>query len=200
MNPHLQSNPSSAMSDSSNMPDPQLLAAVAAGDQNAFAHLYERFEKRAFQYALSIVRDRSVAEEVLVDTMTSVWQGASRFGGESLVSTWLLGITRHKALDALRRTAKSRRNDPLDEELVDQQDTPAQVADRESTASVTRRALAQLSPDHQEILRLAFFEEVPYEDIARLLSIPLNTVKTRVYYAKQQLKRSLEAKPQPERA
>ena len=55
-----------------------------------------------------------------------------------------------------------------------------------------RRALSQLSQDHQEVLRLAFFEELPYEEIALLLEIPDNTVKTRVFYAKQQLRRVLE--------
>ena len=56
----------------------------------------------------------------------------------------------------------------------------------------TRQAMSMLSGDHQEILRLAFYEELPYEEIASLLSIPVNTVKTRVYYAKQQLKKCLE--------
>ncbi len=59
-------------------------------------------------------------------------------------------------------------------------------------AGLTQRALAALSRDHQEILRLVFYEELPYEDIATLLAIPTNTVKTRVFYAKQQLKRQLE--------
>ncbi len=175
------------------MPDHELLAAVAAGDRSAFERLYERFEKRAFQYALSIVRDRFVAEEVLVDAMTSVWHGAARFGGQSQVSTWILGIARHKALDALRRKMRSSQDEPLEEsgELVDPLDTPAQSAERSSTSDLARRALALLSADHQEIVRLAFFEELPYEDIATLLSIPVNTVKTRVHYAKQHLKRHL---------
>jgi RNA polymerase sigma-70 factor, ECF subfamily len=175
------------------MPDHELLTAVAAGDQSAFERLYERFEKRAFQYALSIVRDRFVAEEVLVDAMTSVWHGAGRFNGQSQVSTWILGIARHKALDALRKHAKNRQDDPLEEsgELVDELETPAESLERASSANLTRRALGLLTADHQEILRLAFFEELPYEDIAALLSIPLNTVKTRVHYAKQHLKRHL---------
>jgi RNA polymerase sigma-70 factor, ECF subfamily len=190
------------MADTSSMPDHELLAAVAAGDQSAFERLYERFEKRAFQYALSIVRDRFVAEEVLVDAMTSVWHGASGFTGQSQVSTWILGIARHKALDALRRSARNRRNEPLEDspELADETQTTAEALDRASGAQATRRALARLSQDHQEILRLAFFEELPYEDIAALLAIPVNTVKTRVYYAKQQLKRCLGELAQPEHA
>jgi RNA polymerase sigma-70 factor (ECF subfamily) len=55
-----------------------------------------------------------------------------------------------------------------------------------------RSAIDKLSREHQEVLRLVFYEELPYEEIAALLKIPLNTVKTRVYYAKQQLKLRLE--------
>jgi RNA polymerase sigma-70 factor (ECF subfamily) len=55
-----------------------------------------------------------------------------------------------------------------------------------------RQALSALSADHQEMLRLVFYEALPYEDIAQLLNIPENTVKTRVFYAKQQLKRRLD--------
>lgn len=190
------------MADLSSMPDPELLAAVARGDQSAFECLYERFEKRTFQYALSIVRDRFVAEEVLVDAMTTVWHGAGGFNGHSQVSTWILGIARHKALDALRRAARSKNNDPLEDnpELPDATETAAETLDRATVADQTRQALARLSSDHREILRLAFFEELPYEDIAALLAIPVNTVKTRVYYAKQQLKRTLAATTSPEPA
>jgi RNA polymerase sigma-70 factor (ECF subfamily) len=62
---------------------------------------------------------------------------------------------------------------------------------RQQLASVTQRALAKLSPEHQEVLRLVFYEDLPYDEIAVLLSIPANTVKTRVYYAKQHLKQQL---------
>jgi RNA polymerase sigma-70 factor (ECF subfamily) len=65
-------------------------------------------------------------------------------------------------------------------------------ATRAEEASHLHKALGSLSREHQEVLRLVFFEELPYVDIARLLAIPLNTVKTRVYYAKQQLKLRLE--------
>lgn len=182
------------MTDPSSMPDRELLTAVAAGDEAAFERLYQRYERRAYQYALSIVRDRTVAEEVVVDAMTSVWHGASGFAGESQVSTWILGIARHKALDALRRGAKRAHNATLEDcpELPSEAETPAETADRVSSTRLARRAMAMLSPDHQEILRLTFFEELPYEEIAVLLSIPGNTVKTRVYYAKQQLKRCIE--------
>lgn len=69
---------------------------------------------------------------------------------------------------------------------------------RDELAAVTQRALAVLSREHQEILRLVFYEELPYEEISVLLRIPINTVKTRVFYAKQRLKEQLERMGQRE--
>lgn len=178
------------MADSEGMSDRDLLAATAAGERSAFEQLYRRHEQRVYQYALSFVRDRSLAEDVLIEAMTSVWDGAGNFAGDSQVSTWILGIARHKALDVLRRRARRSEEDALEDspDLASENETPAEVAERDSSQSLARQAMAHLSDDHQEILRLAFFEELPYEEIAALLAIPANTVKTRVYYAKQQFR------------
>lgn len=192
--PGLGSNPPRTVTDSEGVPDRDLLAAGAAGDRAAFERLYLRHERRVYQYVLSIIRDRQAAEEVVVDSMTSVWKDAGRFAGNSRVSTWILGIARHKALDVLRKRARRGVEMPLDEahDLATEQESPVDAVDRVSSASLARRAMAQLSAEHQEILRLAFFEELAYDEIASLLSIPANTVKTRVYYAKQQFRHFVE--------
>jgi RNA polymerase sigma-70 factor (ECF subfamily) len=70
---------------------------------------------------------------------------------------------------------------------------------RKQVTSLTQQALRALSHEHQEVLRLVFYEELPYEEIAILLSIPTNTVKTRVYYAKQRLKLQLKELGQGQR-
>ncbi|HEV7715174.1 MAG TPA: sigma-70 family RNA polymerase sigma factor [Steroidobacteraceae bacterium] len=174
--------------------DSDLLAAVAKADMAAFEALYRLYEKRVYQYAYTFVRDRAAAEEVAVDTMTAVWHGAAGFAGQSRASTWILGIARHKALDAVRKGARQSREVALEEaaQVADASPMPADTIATSQTGQFTRRAMAALTPDHQEILRLVFFEELPYEEIAALLAIPANTVKTRVYYAKQQLKQHLE--------
>jgi RNA polymerase sigma-70 factor (ECF subfamily) len=83
---------------------------------------------------------------------------------------------------------------PLDEvvELPGQLDGPIETMNRTQVAGIMQKALKKLSRDHQEIMRLVFYEEMPYEEIASLLSIPENTVKTRVYHAKRQLKQLLD--------
>lgn len=180
--------------------DPALLAEIVAGSQVAFERLYRLYETRVFQYISTLVCNSALAEEIVGDTMMAVWRGAGTFSGSSRVSTWIFGIARHKALDALRRTGRTQREVDLDgaANLATSDDSPFDQVQRGQTESLTKQALATLSPDHQEILRLVFYEELPYEEIATLLSIPTNTVKTRVFYAKQQLKRHLEKLGQKE--
>jgi RNA polymerase sigma-70 factor, ECF subfamily len=182
------------LSDQAAAKDIDLLAAAGSGDPAAFELLYDRYERRVYNYVRSFVRQPALAEEVVIDTMLAVWHGARSFTQASRVSTWILGVARHKALDAVRKAGRQGADLPLDqaETLVDPAESPVDGIDRNLNAQLMQRAIAQLSTDHQEILRLAFYEDLPYAEIAALLAIPDNTVKTRVYYAKQQLKGCLE--------
>ena len=174
-------------------PDSDLLAAVASGEQSAFERLYKLYEQRVYQYVCTLVYDSTLAEEIVGDTMLAIWRGAGTFARTSRVSTWIFGIARHKALDAMRRAGRQQREASLDEgaDLEYPQESPIEGVHRRQMAAVTQNAISQLSPEHQEVLRLVFYEELPYDEIAALLSIPTNTVKTRVYYAKQHLKQQL---------
>jgi len=181
--------------------DSDLLAAMAGSDASAFERLYQLYEKRVYQYVRTLINDPTLAEEVVVDTMMAVWRGAGSFSHSSRASTWIFGIARHKALDALRRAGRHHHDVALDEalELPNAQESPAESVNRKQVTSLTQQALRTLSREHQEVLRLVFYEELPYEEVAVLLSIPTNTVKTRVYYAKQRLKHQLKQFGQGER-
>ena len=171
-----------------------LVAQVAAGDVHAFETLYQRYEKRVYHYIATFLRDHSLAEEVVGEVMLALWRDARHFAHRSRISTWILGIARHKALDAVRRNGRAAHTAiPMDDlpDLPSPEETALDSIQREQLGTAMRHALSALSADHQEILRLVFYEELPYEDIALVLSIPENTVKTRVFYAKQQLKRHL---------
>jgi RNA polymerase sigma-70 factor (ECF subfamily) len=173
--------------------DQDLLTAVARGDRSAFERLYCSYERRVFHYVYTLVADASLAEEIVSDTMFAVWRGAGTFASTSRVSTWIFGIARHKALDAVRRSRPRQREVELDGAvtLPHPQEHPEEGVLRNQLAKLTQRGMAALTREHQEILRLVFYEEQPYEEISTLLGIPPNTVKTRVYYAKQRLKEQL---------
>ena len=173
----------------------ELLASVAGGHMAAFEELYRQYDKRVFRYICTFLHDRAAAEEALSDTMLAVWQGAGSFSHTSRISTWIFGIARHKALDAMRRNVRRQQEVELDTaaDLAHPGTNPIDQIEREQVAVMTKKAIDRLSQDHREILYLVFYEELPYEDIALLLAIPVNTVKTRVFYAKQQLKQHLSS-------
>jgi len=171
-----------------------LIAAIAAADRGSFERLYALYERRVFQYALTLVRDAATAEEVVIDTLLAVWDGAARFSRSSRVSTWIFGIARHKALDAVRRAGRGGRRVPIEEaaQIAAAEPGPDDLTHQRTLEAALNGVIQGLSPEHREVLHLAFFEDLPYEQIATLLAVPLNTVKTRVYYAKQKLKAEIE--------
>jgi len=164
--------------------DGALLARVARGDGAAFQELYGRFANRVFRYALTLLRNRHLAEDVAQETMVAVWQGAGKFAGRSQVSTWIFGIARHQTYRLLRDEAKGERmaSEPLC--FPD----PAVEAEREDRV---QRAVAGLPPEHREVVFLAFHEGLPYGEIARLQGVPEGTVKSRMFHAKKRLAEEL---------
>jgi RNA polymerase sigma-70 factor, ECF subfamily len=109
------------------------------------------------------------------------------------VSTWMLAIARFKALSALRR----RPDQELDEEtagaIEDPSDDPGIVLEKKDKSGTIRKCLAGLSADHREIIDLVYYHEKSVEEVAVIVGIPENTVKTRMFYARKKLAELLKA-------
>lgn len=167
--------------------DEVLLGAVGQGDRTAMAVLFRRHQTRVYRFILRMVRDRALAEDLLSDAFVDVWQRADWFAGRSSVSTWLLGIARHKALTALR----ARRAEQLDEEaalaIPDPAPDPERALADQDRAALLRRSLDALTPAHREIIDLVYAQGRSINEIAALLHLPPATVKTRMFYARKRL-------------
>jgi RNA polymerase sigma-70 factor (ECF subfamily) len=173
--------------------DGQLLARIAHGDHEAVAALYHRLERPLFAFLVKTLRDREAAADVLNDTMLDVWRQAGRFEGKSSVATWIYAIAHHKAISWLRRRREVELNDDAAAEIAD--DSPsaeARLAEAD-VATAIARLMERLSVDHRVVLQLAYFQEFSVSQIAEILDCPENTVKTRMFYARQRLKTLLEA-------
>jgi RNA polymerase sigma-70 factor (ECF subfamily) len=167
--------------------DADAMAAVAAGDQHALRHLYERYGRLAHSVAYRISGDRATAEECTQDAFVALWRRAERFDPErGQVSTWLFAIARNLALSAVRRRRTTveldQRNDVATtagpDELVASADAAAQLAD----------AMANLPEPQLAVLQLAYFEGLSQSEIATQLGLPLGTVKGRVRLALERLR------------
>ena len=167
--------------------DEMLLEAIAEGDRTAMHTLYCRHNVRVYRFILRIVRDASVAEDLVSQVFLDVWRTTSQFEGRSQVSTWLLSIARFKALTALRQ----RRHEDIDQEdvreIADAADTPEAALDRSSTRAILRSCVSKLSPAHREIIDLVYYHEKSVEEAGEIIGIPQSTVKTRMFYARKQL-------------
>ena len=182
-----------------NHEDVDLLRRIAAQDRKAFETLYQRYAPRLGRYLIRLLRKREWVDEAVNDTLMAVWQNAARFDPKrARASTWLFGIAHHKAFKALARANPHNwvlLDDvgvtPADEAVVQAaltgHDDPEHVAMEAQNARTLYEALATLSPEHRAVIQLACVEGFAYEDIARLLDCPVNTVKTRMFNARKQL-------------
>jgi RNA polymerase sigma-70 factor (ECF subfamily) len=173
-------------------PDLLLMRQIAAGDRDAFEKLYKTYATRLFRYLFSVAGDSTAAEELTSDVMVVAWKAAAQFRGEAKVSTWLFGIAHHKALNELRR----RRPETVEIEeaggLAAHDAGPEAAARRADIAGRVRSALRQLSPEHREVVELTFYQGFAYQEIAEIMQCPVNTVKTRMFYARKKLQDVLE--------
>ncbi len=171
-----------------------LVSRIAEGDRRAFEQLFESYGERVFRYAHRLISDVTKAEEVTNDVMLEVWKTAARFEGRSKVSTWILGITRHLALNAVRRKTLDTIDVDAAPEISDEGLTTGAVEhDRKVLKDAVRDALGRLSTDHRDVIELTFFQGMSYGEIAEIVGCPENTVKTRMFHARKQLKGFLEA-------
>jgi RNA polymerase sigma-70 factor (ECF subfamily) len=167
--------------------DETLLRGIADGNRNAMHTLYSRHNVRVYRFILRIVRDSTMAEDLVSQVFLDVWRTARQFEGRSQVSTWLLSIARFKALTALRQ----RRFEDIDQddvrEIADEADTPEVSLERATTSEILRACIAKLSPAHREIINLVYYHEKSVEEVGEIIGIPQSTVKTRMFYARKQL-------------
>jgi RNA polymerase sigma-70 factor, ECF subfamily len=166
----------------------ELLAQIAGGSEAALKLFYEAFHRRVFAFIQRRLNDPADAADVLNEVMLEIWRSAGRFEGRSQALTWVLGIAHHKALDALRRRGRHR-TEELDESMPDE-DCPSagDVMNAAQNAELLRRCLDKLADTYKLVMHLAFFEDLPYPEIARIADCPVGTVKTRVFHAKRLLK------------
>jgi RNA polymerase sigma-70 factor (ECF subfamily) len=170
-------------------PDIELLRQVAAGDEAAFAELYDQYAPPVYNYLLRLINEPAVAEEILQEVFLVMWQSAHRFRAEAKVKTWLLRIAHHLAVSWLRRARVVLW--PHDE-LVTEGDehVETQLARRWQIDQI-RAALVQLSPNHRAVIELTFVQGLSYAEIADVMNCPVGTVKSRMSYALRHMNRLL---------
>ncbi len=173
--------------------EPRLIARVVRRDLAAFEALFRIYHPRLSRFLAGLGHSPAVVEEVLNDTMMTVWERADRFNGTSKVSTWIFGIAYRKGLSARRRKDEPVDDSHVAEQPSDDPDPEVVLGDNQAHGRL-HRAIAGLSPDHRTVVDLTYFHGAGYREIAEIMSCPVDTVKTRMFHARRRLKQALSGR------
>jgi RNA polymerase sigma-70 factor, ECF subfamily len=178
--------------------DAELIELVANGEARALEVLYDRYSRVVYSFALRIVGDPQLAEEILQEVFFRVWQQGSGFqSNRGSLITWLLSITHNLAIDEVRkRNRRPQKADSEDPELVlgamaDENTDIEQEVWLSGVRTAIVEALARVPKEQRDVIELAYFRGLTQREIAETLGQPLGTVKTRMRLGLQKLREQL---------
>jgi RNA polymerase sigma-70 factor (ECF subfamily) len=169
---------------------------VERKDPSAFELVYDRHGGPAYSLAYRIVGDRGTAEDVTQEAFLSLWRSGAKYDrARGSVRTWLLGVVRNRAIDALRREATRAPTVELELERLPDQGPYTELTDaealRQEAAREVRSALRVLPADQLKVIELAYFGGLSHSEIAEALGMPLGTVKGRMRLAMEKIRATL---------
>jgi RNA polymerase sigma-70 factor (ECF subfamily) len=167
--------------------DTDLLDRIAVGDKLALQALFARHNVAVYRFVLRHVKDEALAEDLVNEVFVDVWKNAGKFEGNSQVSTWILAIARFKALSSLRRRKDASLDDVEAAAIPDSSDNPEITLQKKDRVAILRECMSHLSGDHREIIDLVYYHEKSVEEVAEIVGVPKNTVKTRMFYARKRM-------------
>jgi RNA polymerase sigma-70 factor (ECF subfamily) len=170
--------------------DVELVCNVAGGNEAALHDLYAAYGQRLYAYALRLTNDPATAEDVVQETLVTVWRTAGRYRGEGRVLAWLLGIVHNLALKAVRRST-TLISEEMEATLTAGAPSPEEQAQAGQESDWVRRGLESLSCEQRAVLELVFYQGLSLEETAQVCGCPLGTVKSRLSYARQHLRQVL---------
>jgi RNA polymerase sigma factor (sigma-70 family) len=161
--------------------DEEILAAIAGGDDQGLAELYDRYGRLAYGLAYRVLRDQALAEDAVQDAFLAIWRSADGYRRErAKPSTWILTLVHRRAVDLVRREDR-RRGERLDEAPEATGAGVPEEADLRETRSAVQAALRKLPEDQREALELAYYGGFTQSELAERLGVPLGTVKSRMF-------------------
>lgn len=177
---------------------------AAAGDRDAFDALVRRHQARTYNFVRTLVNDDADAEDLAQEIFLRVWKSIGRFRGDSAFRTWLFRIAVNVARTHLSRRSRWRlfarpASEPDSEAggAHDDPPSPERLEDDVVRRDAIDRALATLSPELRTAVTLRDVEGLEYREIARVLDVPIGTVESRIFRARQRLRPLLEPLVRP---
>ena len=171
-----------------------LIRRAQKGDQDAFAALVDEHQRYVYNLALRVVKDENEALDLAQETFLRAWIALPNFRGQSQFRTWLYRIATnlcYNRLPNLRRSLNDLGDDVMEDIPESLFNTPAHEFESSETRCYLHRAIEDLDENYRLLITLRYQNELSYEEIASTLNLPLGTVKTGIFRAKEQLRKSL---------
>lgn len=169
--------------------------AVNVGDQSAFAELMERYKKPVYHMILKMVRNVDDAEDLTIEAFAKAFKNLHRFKKDFTFSTWLFRIATNNSIDFIRKKKletfsldTSLKDDDGESVSIDVEDknlNPQEEAIKSQKVELIQMFVTKLPPKYQRLVRLRYFQELSYEEIAKELDAPLGTVKAQLHRARE---------------
>lgn len=176
--------------------DQQLIARCQRGDRGAFEPLFRRYRDQAYGYALGLVGSPDDALDLTQEAFVRAYKALKRFRPDAPFEPWFFRILRNLCLNALRRrkTWQMVPWETVGDFQASQAEAPSASIERTEIQEAVWLALSELGSEQREIIVLKDFQDRSYKDIAEILDIPIGTVMSRLYYARQALKVKLDGR------
>jgi RNA polymerase sigma factor (sigma-70 family) len=174
--------------------DAALLQRVRDGDERALEAVYDRYGRGCHGLARRIIGDQHLAQDVVQQVFLALWQGSGYDATRGALSTWLLSVTHHKAVDVVRRESTRRdrlANEQLLAERISSAPGPEELSWAALRAERTREALRSLTAEHREVLLLAYYGGYTQREVSTMTGLPLGTVKSRTMAAMRRMRELL---------
>lgn len=171
--------------------DREVVELAAGGDLAAFDLLVSRHRNRVFRYILKYIDDSTAAEDLTQETFIGAYRNLKHFKHDAKFSTWLFAIATNKVRNFLKRAPENRYQFVSDESLnasAALTPPPWQIVEQKNTWLALKKKIDQLPADLREILVMAALEGLSYEEIARIAAIPVGTVKSKLFRAREMLR------------
>lgn len=179
----------------SQKPDEDLINKVIKGENNAYAILVDRYKHMVYTLALKILKNREDAEEVAQDSFIKAYNALNDFKGESKFSTWLYKIAYYRSLDYLKKNKRQVETTSIDiseEYNIASMDDALDRMEVKERAEIIKHAIDKLPAADAVLITLFYFETLSMNEISKVMEIPANTIKVRLFRGRKRLAKILE--------
>ncbi len=183
-------------------PDEELVRAVLAGDPERYGELVERYQARLINYLNRLVRNLDEAHDLAQEVFVRVYQALDRFDPQYRFSTWIFRVAQNAAIDVIRKRrfrlvplvrAGEDGEGPRELEIAAEGPNAQEAMESDQSDARVRAAIERLPGEYRELIELRHYGELAYDEIATLRTMPLGTVKNKLFRARQMLKNLLQA-------